>query len=686
MRKQTDRQRLQLWQNRLGAAEERYAINYEDMERRETLFRGDKSIIPLVPGDDRKEAPHVRNICAELVEAQVSSSLPAPKVTPRRKKDERLAKLIEDFIRNEMDRMPSEEINDLMERLVPTHGGAGYLVEWDSTQRTHTTLGELNISALHPRQILPQDGIYTGIEDMDWIFLKIPQTKEYIRRRYGVDVKNVAEEEPEIKGNGSAGASDDLVTMYCAYYRNDAGGIGLFAWVDDTIVEDLEDYQARTVRVCATCGAPEPLEADPMQEQTLDGTHPDPDRALELPEDAIFPPVPKGGHHPKRCPYCGGSQWQQSQTETEEILLPIYRADGVVIPGVVPVMEAGEELDENGLPIPVIRLEPTRIPSYKPDIYPVILRKNISVYGQFLGESDVEKVASQQNAINRMHAKAVDKLCAAGSFVVLPKDAHLEQNGTDMKTLRLKNNADANFVSVKTLEGEISQDMVYMEQLYQESRQAIGITDSFQGRRDATATSGKAKEFSAAQTAGRLESKRVMKEAAFARLFEAMFKFWLAYSDEPRPVISRDVYGNTVYGELNRYDFLEQDAAGEWYWNDQFIFGCDTSAPLAANREAMWQETRMNFERGAFGNPQDPRTLLLFWTKMEALHYPDAGATKRYFEEELRRQQELAQRQAQQQADMARQQAALAARNAAGQHPAQVDDPTQQTAPAAPMG
>ncbi len=83
-----------------------------------------------------------------------------------------------------------------------------------------------------------------------------------------------------------------------------------------------------------------------------------------------------------------------------------------------------------------------------------------------------------------------------------------------------------------------------------------------------------------------------MKDAAYAAIFELMFKFALAYSDEPRPVSYKDSKGETRYEEFNRYDFLEQGEDGFWHWNDQFLFSCDTSAPLASNREAMWQETR----------------------------------------------------------------------------------------------
>ena len=246
----------------------------------------------------------------------------------------------------------------------------------------------------------------------------------------------------------------------------------------------------------------------------------------------------------------------------------------------------------------------------------------------------------QQNTINRIEAKIIDKLLMSGSYITLPDEASIKVDADDMKVIRPGNAATKNLIDVYDLQGNVEQDLTYLRQTYEESRQIIGVTDSFQGRQDRTATSGKAKEFAAAQTAGRLESKRVMKHAAYAKLFEAMFKFKLAYADEPRPVVSMDIHGKRKYDTFNRYDFLEQDAAGEWCWNDRFLFSCDTTAPLASNREAMWQETRMNLQTGAFGDPTNPATLILFWSKMEMLHYPGAGETRAYIEEETRKQQE----------------------------------------------
>jgi len=646
-RRKKDMEKLRLWQERLKRNEAAYDGEFQRMDEREALYRGNARLRPVVQGERKTQTPHVRNICAELIESQVDSNIPQPKVTACRREDELRAKLIEDMLRNELDRLPLEEINDMMERTVPIQGGAAFLVEWDNTRHTHTTVGDLAVSALHPRQIVPQDGVYTGIEDMDYILLKLPQTKETIRRAYGVDVRDETEREPDVKGGDEARTAEDLVTQYTAYYRNDEGGIGRFSWVNDTVLEDLEDYQARRLRRCAKCGAAEGATGEryaraPLSETERDAplaSLPAEGEAMHWLDGALvpYPTDDEDIRHGPRCPFCGANTWEETTETHEELWIPVPQSDGREIPGSVPRVRYTGELDATGRPTAEIVMEPTRIPYYRPGLFPVILQRNVSVYGKFLGDSDIDKIADQQNTANRIEAKIIDKLVKSGSYITLPDDASIKVDAEDMKVIRPGNAASKALIDVYTMEANVEYDMAYLAQVYEEARQIIGITDSFQGRRDATATSGKAKEFAAAQSAGRLESKRVTKDAAYARLFELMFKFRLAYADEPRPVVSRDIHGNARYDMFNRYDFLERDEAGEWYWNDRFLFSCDTSAPLASNREAMWQETRMNLQTGAFGDPTSYETLILFWTKMELLHYPGAGETRAYLEEELKK-------------------------------------------------
>lgn len=706
-------ERLRLWQSRLGRNDSSYSDWYKRMDERERLYQGSRRINPIVDKarKSNSETPHVRNICSELIEAQVDSNIPSPKVTAVYQEDEALAKVIEDMLRNELERLPFHQINDLMERIVPIQGGGAYLVEWDNSARTHTTIGDLSVSAIHPKQLVPQDGVYSGIEDMDYVILKIPQTKEYIYRRYGVDVSNESEEEPDVKGIDGTTA-DDMITQYIAYYRNDAGGIGLYSWVGNYELEDLEDYQARRLRRCAVCGELEPTADDgDMEQHALEEEDDAASKALEdaqilsaedmtvaamtaeeleldtaaieaadaamggpgLPPDRpdwngsmrwidgeLWPDENTSGNEPdegrdvKRCPYCGSTQWVDSIEDYEEIWTPITTSHGNRIPGAREEMYLTGEVDPlTGLPIPAVRLVPTRIPYYKPNVYPVVLQKNVSVYGQLLGDSDIDKIQDQQNTTNRLEKKIIDKLVSSGSFVTLPIDARIGVDENDMRVYRPPTPASANMINVYNLEGDVSQDREYLDHVYEEAREIIGITDSFQGRKDSTATSGTAKEFAAAQTAGRLESKRIMRDAAYSQLFRLMFLFKLAYADEPRAVLSIDSRGLPHYEQFDRYDFLKRDAAGEWYWNDAFLFSCDTSAPLASNREAMWQETRMNLQTGAFGDPANIKTLILFWQKMNLLHYPGAGETLAYLENELAEQQKMQQIQLQMQAQQA---------------------------------
>lgn len=445
-KKKSDVDKLHLWQERLDKNDAAYSAEQGRMDQRERLYQGSDWISPLTERARKKGAPHVRNLCAELIESQVDSNIPQPKVTPRRREDEWRAKIIEDMLRNELDRLPFETINDIQERTVPIQGGAAFLVEWDNDKGTHTTLGELAVSAIHPKQIVPQDGVYTGIEDMDYIILKCPQTKEYIKRKYGVDVRDETEQEPEVKGSGEASTADDMVTQYIAYYRNKKGGIGLYSWVNDTPLEDLEDYQARRLRRCAKCGAVEPVEELEPMAPTLDGTPPQ---------------AAAGGRDGEKvCPYCGASDWEETQEEYEEIYSPITQSNGNVIPGAQPMVTVSDQMDEFGMPIVVTELVPTRVPFYKPDIYPIILQKNVSVYGKFLGDSDIDKIADQQNTTNRIEAKIIDKLLKSGSYITLPDDASIKVDEDDMKVIRPGSPASMAMIGVYDLQGDIEQDMV----------------------------------------------------------------------------------------------------------------------------------------------------------------------------------------------------------------------------------
>ena len=593
---------LQKWQERLQKARQEYQHALDKMDESEALYRGTHKI-DRVKGSktDPKDATTVRNVVAEIIEAEVSSDIPTPKVTPQHQEDEQLAKVIEDYLRDEIDRLPFERINDQDERTTPVHGGDLFLVEWDNTAMTHTTRGALSVSLLHPKQFIPQPGVYE-IPDMDYFFIQLAQTKDYIKKKYGVDVSTESEEQPDARGFDKP-TVDDLVTENIGYFKNRDGGIGRVSWCNDILLEYMEDYQARRIKRCSKCG-------------------------MEMQGDT--------------CAYCGSTKGEDS----EEKEFPRTDESGIPMTRIVEEIQ----LDEMGNPIVMQREEQEMIPYYKPDVYPVVLRRNVSCFGSLMGISDVEMIRDQQMALNKLTSEVDIKLLAGGSYVVLPKGVQVKRTDEQFKVYEITSPEQKAMLDVITLQPNISQDMSYMQYTYQAMREQIGITDSFQGRADRTATSGTAKEFSAAQAAGRLESKRVMKNAAYADLFEVMFKFLLAYSDEPRPMTYKDTDGTPQYGTFDKMQFLKIDDAGEPYWDDEFLFSVDQTAPLAGNREALWQEARGNLEKGCFGNPQDYQTLIMFWTIMEGLHYPLATEIKQQMQKRLEEQQMMQQQAMQMQA------------------------------------
>lgn len=645
-------EKLRKWKERLAKSDNYWDVKRAEMDRREKLYDGDRKLRPIVPNDRKrklKETQHVRNIVFELVEAQVSTQIPAPKVTARHKEDERLARVIEHFLLNELDRQSFEAMNDMAERTVPIQGGVGWMVEWDNLMQSHTTLGEAQVSTIHPKQFAPQPGVYTGIEDMDWFIVKIPTTKDAVRRKYGKEVYDLAEEEPDVRGKGNEDVNEDAVTVYAGYEKTDTG-IDRYTWVNDVELEDLEDYQARRLPVCASCGKTRPAKGQVIVASVPntelagieDGMNDAATMLLagRMADDVMMPEGRPDGFLPRvqtvtreteydggACPWCGGAEFKDETQDGELVMLQMQTASGLIVPG--PSMA----LDEDGNPVQ----QAVKIPYYKPNRYPFVLQRNVSVFGQLLGQSDVDVIADQQNTINRMELKIIDRLVKAGTRITLPDRAEMNISPEDGEIWRI-NAADKAAIGVYQFSGSVEAEMRFVQNVYEEARQMLGITDSFQGRKDPTATSGVARQVATAQSAGRLESKRTMKAAAYADVFRMMFQFALAYSDEPRPIYYRGEDGEIQYEEFNRYDFLKQDEDGQYYWNDQFLFSVDSSSNLGNNREAMWQELRLNLQSGAFGDPASLETLVLFWAKMEEAHYPGAHSTKEQLRKRLEEQ------------------------------------------------
>lgn len=588
--------------------------------QRKAQFEGSKTI----PGG--KSATIIWNFTGELIESQIDSSIPLPRVRPQRPTREniRLAKVIEDMIKGQLDRLPFEALNDMDERMCKVMGGSAYLVEWDNSVKTHDTVGDLSVRLLSASQFVPQQAV-DDLQYMDYLFLTFEDTKERIRARYGVSVED---ESVDPESGNAARHGDETVTQVMCFYKNAKSGLGCFSWAGETVLVDDNSYEARKSTVCARCGLT---------------------RARG--ENVCV---------------CGGGQWTARPKEFEALERDIKDADGnVKVPAMSPAtdengqyqMENYEipQLDEQGNPItdlfggmamqPSQRavMEQTRIPYYYPRRFPVVIRKNTSADGQLLGASDCDAIRDFQLGANKLLTKVNERLLKSGSYLAKPATMDFQFSDSEMQPINLDTPDQAAMLRTIELRADISQDLSMVDKYYYMAKSMLGVTDSYQGKPDTTATSGRAKEALIAQAAGRQRSKRVMKHAAYAELFEVMFKFMLAYADEPRVYTSTDENGEQVERVFSRYDFLEQDEYGNWYYNDQFMFSVDESGIDAGDKQFMLEDLRTDLSIGAYGDPSDPETMLSYWKEKEIFGYPNAARNVARWEKRVQAQQQASQ-------------------------------------------
>ena len=613
--KRKENARLDEWKAKYQKSKDSYADALNRMRNQERLYSGDaftRRAKNKGGGEAKALSENVRNISYELLETEVDSSIPMPKVTAKHEEDQELANAIEKMLMNEIRELHFRKMNDLSERNTIVQGGDWYHVEWDSRKGTHHTIGGLEVNGRDPDTVIPQAGI-TDAEKLDYVFLQISMSKDAVKRTYGVDVSEETNTEVENKQD----TNDELVTVIKTYYRGDDGEIGIFTWCGDTVLEDMENYQARRLTRCKKCG------------RVKDG-------------DVCE---------------CGSKSFETTIEDSEEV-----EEDIVTLTQKIPAYEDVEsvELDEEGNPLidetgePVIKIEKRhkKIPYYKPNVMPLTLRLNVSKSKSLLGVSDAAVIEDQQDAIKKYGSKYQEKILKGGSALTLPEGLKVETTDEELKVIRVRNANDVSMINVLNFTADYSPDRIAMMDNYEAARSTLGITDAYQGKYDASAVSGTAKQYSINQAAGRMESKRVMKQEAYSKLYEIMFKFMLAYADQPVSVVTKTHDGKNEYSQFNRYDFLKMDESGELYWNDEFIFEVDPTSTIMMNREAMWNQLNLTYQNGGFGPIGELDTLYTYWTFMEKNDYPHASEIRQIFADKLKEQQEQ-QAQAQQQAQIA---------------------------------
>ena len=526
-----------------------------------------------------QKAGTVRNITYEMIESQVSSHIPPPKVDPTAYSEQkvRLAQSVERLLVAVREKLPYEQMNDLDERFCYIYGGSVWFVEWDSSAGIGNKLGGVKLHCLSPKSFIAQPGV-RAVEDMDYCFLRFDTTKAELVRKYGVSPDRLSLASREYDSEAYEGDADEGATVILCFYRDADGKIGEYAFSGELTLTDIPDYYARKRRFCTVCQS---------EEQNCLCEHP-----------------------------------QFSLESQSEERIRIHALPGGVS-AVAPAHGAEEDIS---------------IPYYTPRRFPIVIRKNTSLEGSLFGASDCEAIRPQQQAINKIESRILQKLLRAGVTPVVPEDATITlDNSVFGQMIKMKPGESAAQYGKVDTTPDISQDIAEATRLYDHAKRILGISDALVGISGTQPESGYARQLQISQATGRLESKRKMKYTAYAELDRLIFEYHLAFADEPRRISYRDAYGRLHNATFNRYDFIAPDEkSGAFYYDDDYLFSVDLNGGIEAQREQLWEKNLENLKSGALGDPTHPATLLRYWQCQERAHYPYARENVEYFQSALR--------------------------------------------------
>ena len=274
-----------------------------------------------------------------------------------------------------------------------------------------------------------------------------------------------------------------------------------------------------------------------------------------------------------------------------------------------------------------------QIPYYVPNNFPIVIRKNTPSDMILLGGSDCERIRPQQQAINKVESRILQKLLRSGVTPIMPEGTAITlSNAVFGQIIKARPGESINNYGKIDTTPDISQDIEEADRLYDQAKRVLGISDALQGLDANTSESGYARQLKIARASSRLETKKRMKHLAYCRIYELIFKHYLAFADEPRRFAYRDTFGKMHFTEFNRYDFIEQDKHGNYYYDDSYLFNVDTNADAQYQSEVLWEINLTNLERGTLGDKTSPTTLMRYWQLQDKAHFPYARENVEYFQ------------------------------------------------------
>lgn len=564
---------LQLWRQKYYIAQAEYKksrCSPQNVEIWRKAYEGKFNKLDEFGNITGEQMNAIRKLGYELVESKVNAHVPAPKMSPRYHADLVPVNATEKLIMHEMDRILTEEVNDESEHNCLIDGLSWFKVSWNPFDNTHERSGNPEVTACPVDTVYPQPGV-KNYKHLEYIFEQSSITMAQCLDLYGRYIKSPTE--------------NDIIPIVNCYFLNKNRFVGKFTWCEETgqvICNDLE-WGIRKRRECMECHTVVPF-------------------AVE-------------------CPTCGSKNIKYVSV-TEEILKDDLKyVTNPYRTGDTPDKEQDNNQVQEEQSIPA----GTKIPYYLVRQLPFIPYRRVNVPKSMYGMSEIELQLEDQDLINKMLNKVSSKIGKSRTYVTKLKDTNITDKDEEVSYVEVESPQEGQSIQVKQVMSDINQEIAGAQILYDIAKSTVGVTNTDQGKEDPTARSGKAKQIQMMASQQRNDAPNTLRNLAFSGVYELIFKYMLAYSDEKRSFVALLADGTPREEVWSKYMFLAQDENGEYYYRDDFAWSVDTATEITQDRAAMWQLIDNDFVNGTMGNSIDPtRALLMYWQMKDQYGYPTA--------------------------------------------------------------
>jgi hypothetical protein len=575
---------LQLWRTKFNIAKSEYEksrANATMVKIWRNAYEGDFNKLNDDGTVSSTKLKAIRKLAYELVEGEVNSNIPAPKMSPRYHADLVPVNRTEDLLKHEMDKMVSEEVNDKAEHHVLIDGFTWFKVGWNPFDNTHERSGNPIVTCCPIDTVYPQPGV-ENYKDLEYIFELTTMSVAKIADLYNRNIKSPTE--------------NDIVPLINCYFLNEDRYVGKFTWCDETgqvVCNDLE-WGIRKERKCTKCKQPSTFGS--------------------------------------KCSVCGNTEFKYYPVKEQTLSEPLVFVTNPYRTGNSPDINDDKMQEDPGESLPAN----TIIPHYLIRQLPFVPYRRISAPCSIYGISQVELVMEDQDLINKFLNKAERKSGKSRTYVTKLKDTNITTKDDEIAFVEVESPQEGQSIQVKQVQSDISEEITQSQMLYEIAKSTTGVTDTDQGKNDPSARSGKAKQIQMQASAQRRVSPTTLRNAAFAGVYELIFKNLLAYCDEERSYVSLLPDGTKTEEVWSKYMFLSRDDNGELYYRDDFAWSVDTATEITQDRASMWQLITNDFINGTLGTQVDPnRALLMYWHLMEQQNYPLAKFALTFLESSM---------------------------------------------------